>query len=270
MSERRTALVTGASRGIGLAIALTLAEAGWDVAVTGRTVSEGEGSVPARTQREGEVKYAVPGSLDATCERIAAHNARALPVPMDLTDADSVRSAAAQVLETWGSPDLVVNNAVHHLPHARLLELDAQTLADSLLSNHVHQVVFVQSLLPAMVAAGGGTFVNLVSGSVVNEPPAPPGEGGWGLAYSSAKAAFGRLSGAINAEYAGAGVRAFNLDPGFVVTEAAAVRGGTDKIAEKGFATTPPEAAGRAVRWITEHPAAAANLGKLIRANDFV
>ncbi|MGP4022346.1 hypothetical protein [Actinomadura sp. 3N407] len=62
-------------------------------------------------------------------------------------------------------------------------------------------------------------MVNLCSGSATSDPPGPPGEGGWGVAYSASKAAFGRLAGAINAEYLGRGVRAFNLDPGFVVTE---------------------------------------------------
>ncbi len=227
---------------------------------------EGEGRVPPRTQAEGEVRIAVPGSLESTVAEIEARGARGFAVPMDLSDLAGVRSAAEQILDVWGGVDLVVNNAVHHLAHARLMETEPETLIASLLANHVHQVAFVQALLPSMLAAGGGTIVNLVSGSADHDPPAPPGEGGWGLAYSSAKAAFGRLAGSINAEYAGAGVRAFNVDPGFVVTESGAARGGTDKIEEKGFATTPPDAAGVVIRWLAEDPASSALLGQPVRA----
>ncbi|WP_207946382.1 hypothetical protein [Actinomadura sp. 7K507] len=55
------------------------------------------------------------------------------------------------------------------------------------------------------------------------------------MAYSASKAAFGRLAGAISAEYLGRGVRAFNLDPGFVVTEAGAARGGLASLQDEGY-----------------------------------
>jgi NAD(P)-dependent dehydrogenase (short-subunit alcohol dehydrogenase family) len=265
-TQIRRAVVTGASRGIGRATALTLAAAGWDVAVTGRTVTEGAGRVPPRTQAEGDRAIAVPGSLTRTVAEIEAHGVRGLAVPMDLNDLVSVRGAAATVLDEWGGVELVVNNAVHHLAHARFMETAPETLVQSMLANHVHQVAFIQALLPTMVAAGTGTIVNIVSGSAQNDPPAPPGEGGWSLAYAGAKAAFGRVAGSINAEYVGAGVRAFNVDPGFVVTESGAARGGTKEIEEKGFATTPVDAAGVVIRWLAEDPEAARRLGSIVKA----
>ncbi|MDF1604720.1 SDR family oxidoreductase [Nocardioides sp. YIM 152315] len=267
---RPVALVTGASRGIGREVALGLAAAGLDVAFTGRTRVEGEGSVPPRTQREGDRRIAVPGSLATTDAAVRDHGVRSLPLPMDLLDLDSVRAAADAVLAEWGRVDVVVNNAIAHLPHARFLELDPATLRESLEANHVSQVVLLQRLLPAMVDAGGGVVVDLVSGSVVNEPPAPPGEGGWGLAYSSAKAAFGRVAGAVNAEFRSRGVRAYNLDPGFVVTEAAAARGGTGAIADRGFATTPLDAAARAVVHLVGCPEPDTHLGRTIRATEWL
>jgi NAD(P)-dependent dehydrogenase (short-subunit alcohol dehydrogenase family) len=189
---------------------------------------------------------------------------------MDLLDANSVRGAADAVAAAWGRVDVVVNNAIAHLPHARFLDLDPATLRASLEANHVTQVVLLQRLLPAMVAGGGGVVVDLVSGSVVNDPPAPPGEGGWGLAYSSSKAAFGRVAGAVNAEHRGDGVRAFNLDPGFVVTEAAAARGGTGAIADRGFATAPMDAAARAVVHLAGCPTPDVHLGRTIRATEWL
>lgn len=262
--SRPRALVTGASRGIGRQTALVLARAGFDVAFTARTVREGEGQVPPRTSGDPAASYAVPGSLETTLAAITDCGVEALAVPMDLTSLDSVRAAAATVLDSWGRVDLLVNNAIHHLPHARLLDLDPAVLSASLAANHVHQLALVQALLPAMVATGGGTIVNMCSGSATSNPPAPPGEGGWGLAYSSSKAAFGRIAGAVNVEYGDRGVRCFNVDPGFVVTESAAARGGAKEIAERGFESAADDAAGRVIAWLATHAEADRFLGKVI------
>ena len=82
--SNKVALVTGASRGIGRCGALALAERGYDVAVTGRTVHEGEGSIAG---------IPLPGSLDKTCAEIEAAGRRALGVAMDVTKLEVARSA---------------------------------------------------------------------------------------------------------------------------------------------------------------------------------
>lgn len=263
-----TALVTGASRGIGRRIALALAEAGYAVAFTARTVAEGQGRVPPRYGGGAEAEAAVPGSLETTEAEIRERGAPALPVRMDLLDLESVRSAARTVLDEWGRIDLLVNNAVAHLPggHDRLLDLDLDVAARTMTGNHLHQLALIQAVLPAMLAQGGGTIINLCSGSATTDPPAPPGEGGWGVAYSASKAAFGRLAGAVNAEYLSRGVRAFNLDPGFVITEAAAARGGTSAIAARGFTPTPEDAPARAALWLATSPEADRFLGRVVWA----
>lgn len=260
------ALVTGASRGIGRETALVLARAGYDVAFTARTEVEGTGTVPARTAAEGPVAHPVPGSLETTAGEIAASGARALPVRMDLHSLSSVRDAVDRVLTEWDRIDLLVLNAISHVPHARLLDLDLDELRRSVEANHLHQVALVQRTLPAMLARGGGTIVAVCSASATTDPPAPPGEGGWGLGYSSAKAAFGRIAGAVNAEYRHLGVRAFNVDPGFVVTESGAARGGTGAIADRGFEPSPPDAVGRAAAWLASSPDADRLLGKVVWA----
>lgn len=267
-SSRPLAFVTGASRGIGRATALVLAGSGFDVAFTARTMVEGEGTVPARTTREGEISYAVPGSLATTRAEIEALGARALPLRMDLADPASVTAAAEELLRSWGAPNLVVNNAIRHKPHARFLELDLGDLRESLEANLIEQIRLTQALLPAMIDAGGGTIVNLCSGSAVVDPPAPPGQGGWGLGYSAAKAGFGRLAGAINAEHRGDGIRAFNIEPGFVITESGAARGGTADIKASGFSGSPSDASGRVIAWLASAPRAETDplLGTLINA----
>ncbi|MEV0974024.1 SDR family NAD(P)-dependent oxidoreductase [Microtetraspora glauca] len=263
---RPTALVTGASRGIGRETALALARAGYDVAFTARTVEEGQGVIPPRYSDDGPERIAVPGSLRTTAARIEALGVRALPIRMDLLDRHSVRAAADTVLREWGRVDVLVNNAVAHIAgnHDRFLDLDVDVAARTVAGNYLNQIVLLQAVLPGMVERGGGTIVNMCSGSATTDPPAPPGEGGWGVAYSASKAAFGRLAGAINAEYLKHGVRAFNLDPGFVITEAGSARGGTGSIADKGFDPTPEDASGRAIVWLVSSPDADRFLGRVI------
>lgn len=261
---RPVALVTGASRGIGRRTALALAAAGHDVAFTARTVAEGEGRIPPRHGTGGAIP--VPGSLARTRAEIEALGVRALPVQMDLLDRASVQAAAQTVLDVWGRVDVLVNNAVAHIAgtHERFLDLDVDVAEQVATGNYLNQIVLLQAILPAMLEQGGGTIVNLCSGSATSDPPGPPGEGGWGVAYSASKAAFGRLAGAINAEYRGNGIRAFNLDPGFVITDAGAARGGLDSLKEKGFEATPEEAPGAAVVWLVTDPEAEAFLGRVI------
>ena len=249
------ALVTGASRGVGRETALVLARRGYDVALT---------------VAHGGASYPVPGSLHTTAAEIVAAGVRALPLVMDLHDLAGVRGAVGAVLAQWGRIDLLVLNAHEHVPHAPLLELTLADLRRSLEANHVHQVALVQAALPAMLAAGGATIVLVCDAAARTDPPASPGPGGsvaWGLGHSSALAAFGRIAGAVNAEYAAAGVRAFNVDPGLVVTESGTARGDT---AATGVAPTPPDAVGRCAAWLASSRDADRFLGRVVSAAELV
>jgi NAD(P)-dependent dehydrogenase (short-subunit alcohol dehydrogenase family) len=259
----KVALVTGASRGIGRQTAVVLAREGWDVAFTARTVEEGTGTVPAR---HGEAGVRVEGSLATTAALVEREGARALPVAMDLLDLASVRAAATTVLEQWGRVDLLVNNAIAHVNggHERVLAQDLGVAAAMMTGNYLHQLALVQAVLPGMVERGAGTIVQMASGSATTDPPAPPDEGGWGLSYAASKAAVGRLAGAVNAEYLSRGIRAFNVDPGFVVTEAMRARGGAEDIEDKGFDLAPDDAAGRVIAWLARDPGADRFLGRVI------
>lgn len=257
------ALVTGASRGIGRQTAIVLARDGWDVAFTARTVEEGTGTVPARRGPDG---VRVEGSLATTAALVEAEGGQALAVPMDLLDLRSVRGAATTVLDTWGRIDLLVNNAIAHVHggHERVLAQDLEVADTMVRGNYLAQLALVQEVLPGMVERGAGTIVQMASGSATTDPPAPPDEGGWGLAYAASKAAAGRIAGAVNAEYRHRGIRAFNVDPGFVVTEAMRARGGAEDIEAKGFDLAPVDAAGRVIAWLASDPAAERFLGKVI------
>jgi NAD(P)-dependent dehydrogenase (short-subunit alcohol dehydrogenase family) len=263
MSESLVAFVTGASRGIGRCAAVALAEVGFDLALSARTVREGEGRSDPTSVRGHETVVAVPGSLEATAAEVADRGGRALVLPMDILDTETLLGAAMRVLEEWGRIDVLVNNAIYQAEGTmdRLLDLTADNMTRLVLGNYVHQVLLIQAVLPEMLARGSGRIINMVSGSARVDPPSPPGEGGWGIAYSASKAAFGRVAGGINAEFAGRGVVAFNVDPGNVVTEKRKALHPDDPY-EDTFGSAPAEATGKVIAWLASSEDAMRFVGK--------
>jgi NAD(P)-dependent dehydrogenase (short-subunit alcohol dehydrogenase family) len=266
MSARPVALVTGASRGIGKASALALADAGFDVAITARTVHEGEGRAESNTVRSDAV-VAVPGSLETTAKELEARGARALSIPMDLLDADAVVAAPATVLAEWGRIDVLFNNAIYQGIGVmdRVLDLSQDALERLVRGNFMHQILLIQQVLPHMAERGSGRVIDMVSGSARHDPPGPAGEGGWGIGYSASKAAFGRVAGGIEAEFGPRGVHAFNVDPGNVVTEKRRAMNPDDTFSA-GFGSESAEATGAVVAWLATSADALGLIGKWIYA----
>src|ERR1700722_18409525 len=110
MSDHRKAFVTGASRGIGKAIAVSLAGAGFDVAITARTVEPGEEREHSPTAGRSDTSP-LPGSLRETAALIEKAGSEAMMVPADLIDRAALGAAATTVRERWGAMDVVVHNA---------------------------------------------------------------------------------------------------------------------------------------------------------------
>ena len=243
--DSKVALVTGASRGIGKATALQLAAAGFDVAVAARTRREGD----ARDDEHGG--RVIPGSLEATALLIEQSGRRVLQVVMDLVDRPSLERGVAQVLGEWGHIDLLVNNAVHtgagSMDH--FLDLTVELLETKLEANVVAQFVLAKLVVPSMLERGHGTVVNITSAVATTDPVVPAGEGGWGLAYAMSKGAMHRMAGILAVELGPRGIRAFNVEPGYVLTERMALNQ-ADLGFEGVYRGAPPSVPAAVVTWL--------------------
>ena len=244
---RPVALVTGASRGIGRACAHALADKGFDLGLTARTLTEGSGV----DDSDAGGGASVEGSLERTAAEVEERGGRAVVRRGDLLDLESLRESVAHTASELGRLDVLVLNAVHTgvgsmLP---LTDITPEVMTTKLAANVVAQLVLVQAALPVMLAQGSGRILSITSYSATNNPPAPVGKGGWGFAYAASKAGFHRLAGHLAAEHGPEGIVAINVDPGHVMTErmeANAARLGL----EGRYQGAPPSAPAAAVAWL--------------------
>ena len=264
-TSRPTALVTGASRGLGKAIAIALAGAGYDIAITARTMIDGE------RRLEDDDSVVVPGGLDTTALAIEERDVSALPLYMDVMDRATVVAAVSDTLSAFGGIDVVVNNAIYQGPGAMVefLDLDDDQLEKLFEGNLFAQIRLLHEAIPAMVDAGGGTIINMISATAYATPKNRIGSGGWGMGYAMTKAALARVAPLLEVELADRGIRAFSIDPGHVPTERQIVAGRAKQYEGK-FAAGTPAAIGAAVAWVCTDPAAEQYRGAVVHAQKLV
>jgi len=246
------ALVTGASRGIGRAIALRFAASGYDVALAARSVRPGD----SHERYADGTPFA--GSLEECAEEVRARGGKALPVKLDQQDPESVAACVPSVLDAWGRVDVLVNNAIVVLPASETLIADlAPAEVTSLFeSNVVAPMVLAQATIAAACAAAReAVIINIGSGAARFEPMVPTGQGGWSFPYAALKAALERLAPLIEIECGADGIRAYTLEPGGVPTDSF-----KRSFPERGPGGRPldqlglvsPEVAGAACVWLAE------------------
>lgn len=267
--NRKVALVTGTSRGIGKATALALARSGHDIVATARTVKEGDTHPHQVRDASGAT---LPGSLEATGAEIRAAGRDALLQPMDLLDRSSMDATVNAALRAFGRIDVLVNNAIYQ--GAGLMDDflmgDLDGMERCFQGNVMAQVYLTRRVLPHMLERGSGIVVNMTSAAGMTDPPLPLARGGWGFAHGATKAAFHRMAGLLHVEYADRGIRAYNLEPGLVLTESTvAALGETSEIEKLGFPSAPPEVPAAVAAWICNDPEAEALAGQNIHAQPF-
>jgi NAD(P)-dependent dehydrogenase (short-subunit alcohol dehydrogenase family) len=187
--DGQVALVTGAGRGIGRAIALALSEAGAAVAVCARSEDEAGG----------------------LAREIADRGRRALAIRCDVTHRREVESMIAKVEAAIGLVDLLVSNAAQAGPIGPVAATDPDQWWRTLEVNLRGPLYCARAVLPGMLSRRRGRIINVSSGA---------GFAAWPMlsAYVVSKAALFRLSENLAAETRGHGVMVFAIDPGLVRT----------------------------------------------------
>jgi NAD(P)-dependent dehydrogenase (short-subunit alcohol dehydrogenase family) len=208
--EGKVALVTGAGRGIGKSIALTLAEAGADVTVAARTVKQIE-------QTAGEIRQL---------------GRKALAVPTDVTKANEVKRVVEQTVSQFGKIDILVNNAgidilkpIAFVPEMKKMKPPEWKVADSwdtpLTEEEWHQVIdtnltsaflFAQAVAPHMLKQRKGKVINISSNSADLAPP-------YFSAYCVSKAGLSMLTRCLAIEWAPFHICVNAIGPGDIRTE---------------------------------------------------
>lgn len=257
---RRTAFITGASRGIGRAIALALADAGFDIAAAARTQRAGERRAHQVLDARGAP---LTGSLEETCALVRERGRDVIALPLDLLDRASMDAAVASALARFSRLDVLVNNAIYQGEGLtdRFLDGDFAAMERVFEGNVIAQAYLARLVLPPMLAQGGGTIVNLTSHAGLIDPPYPVDRGGWSFAHGATKAALHRMAGVLHAELGERGIRAFNLEPGIVTSESFLASMGKDARMLREFKHAPPEVPAAVCAWLCTSPEADAFAG---------
>jgi NAD(P)-dependent dehydrogenase (short-subunit alcohol dehydrogenase family) len=223
-------MVTGASRGIGEAIARRFAAEGATVVITARTVEPGTGRFGG-TNEAPHKHIKIEGSLKEVAAQIEADGGQAIPIQCDVADPASRAKAVEQALAAVGRIDILVNNAATGGFGDRWAEISPAQSLRLWETNVQGPFDLMQRLAPAMVARGQGWIVNIGSKTQeLPERPFNPFEKGSGvMLYGTTKAALRRLSVGVAAELDGTGVCVNEFGPFSIVWTPGTAMTGVEK-----------------------------------------
>jgi NAD(P)-dependent dehydrogenase (short-subunit alcohol dehydrogenase family) len=188
----KVAVVTGAGGGVGRAVVLKLAAAGWDVALVGRTNESLQETIRLGRSQSTKTKL-----VAFTC---------------DIADEASVNKMTDAVRKELGDPSVVVNNAGINLKKRHFKDVSNEDYRRVVDANLNGAFYCTQAFLPAMRAAKAGTIVNVVSdGGMFGNPMSGP-------SYIASKFGMNGLTQAINAEERKNGIRGVAICPGEIDT----------------------------------------------------
>jgi NAD(P)-dependent dehydrogenase (short-subunit alcohol dehydrogenase family) len=206
----KVAIITGASRGIGQAIAERFAEAGAQVVLSSR-------------KQEG---------LDAVAEAIHAKGGKALAVAAHNGQKDALQALAKAAVETYGGVDVLVNNAATNPHFGTLLEAEDSMWQKTIEVNVMGTIWLTQAVVPSMRQRGGGKIINVASINGLR-----PGRM-QGI-YSATKAAVINLTQTLAMELASDNIQVNAIAPGLVKTKFARAIWENDVLLEEIIRRTP-------------------------------
>jgi NAD(P)-dependent dehydrogenase (short-subunit alcohol dehydrogenase family) len=209
--EGRHALVTGAGRGIGAAIALKFAQAGADVALAARSVSQ----------------------LDEVKTKIEKLGRKALVIPTDMGNRGQVLKLVDSALAGFGGIDVVVSNAAMSGPFGPLRDVSPEAWRAVQETNLEGPLAMLQALAPHLMAKRSGSVIMVASIRGLNGVPL-------GAPYAASKAALVSITKSFACELGPFGIRVNAICPGPVDTEMIREAIGTDEGLREKFANLAP------------------------------
>jgi NAD(P)-dependent dehydrogenase (short-subunit alcohol dehydrogenase family) len=178
--DGKVAIVTGASRGIGKAVAIEFAREGARVAIAART--------------EEQLKSGLPGTIYETAQEIKAIGGKALPIKTNILEESEVQSMVQKVLKEWGRIDILVNNAAVAAP-GPFVETTTRRWNLVIGVNLLGTFLCTKAVLPTMIKQKSGSIINTSSGAADGRVRSVTG-----AAYGTAKAALEHFTYALAAE----------------------------------------------------------------------
>ena len=194
--EGQVAIVTGASRGLGRAVAMAYGKEGAKVVVTSRASSP----------------TGLLGTAQETCEAIRSEGGEALAITCDSTDDLQVEEMTKKVIDRFGKVDYLVNNAGIMIPGEPFLDIDPARWDNLMATNITGPYLACRHVLPYMIARRQGHVINIGSGAASNHRAG-------GSAYCSSKAALHLMSLCLAEEMKEHNIRVNVLDPGPLKSE---------------------------------------------------
>lgn len=236
----RIILITGASRGLGRAMALELGRAGATLALHSR-------------QQRGR-----PDRLDQLLVELELAGGAGMTVCADVRDPAQVQTMVDQVLARLGRIDVLVNNAGIFGGELGLLDIDPATWSNVLSTNLSGPFQMARAVVPHMLQAGRGVIVNITSGAAVRT-------GFLNAAYGVSKAGLDRLTLALHAEFGSSGLACLSLSPPVSATEPVRRLYSEQQLAQRRAAA--PEVTATALRRLLEQDPARYS-GQIIAVRD--
>jgi short-subunit dehydrogenase len=219
IKEYRTAIVTGASRGVGVYIAKALAQEGINLILAARNTAD----------------------LDSIANEIKGSSVKVVTVPTDLSDFNALKNLVSIAEAEFGAIDILVNDAAVDSVmsfHKERLEVIEQVI----LTNLTAPMLLTRLVLPGMLQRRRGHIVNIAS--LVAKIPFP-----YDVVYATSKAGLAHFTAALRAEYRGSGVSASTIMAGQFTDTGLSAQALKEAgvVKPNSVPTSPPEAAGQAV-----------------------
>jgi short-subunit dehydrogenase len=183
--EGKVALITGASQGIGKVVAAALAREGMHLILAARSFDK----------------------LETVATELRKSGVRVLTVPTDVSKLTDLQKLVEASVAEFGTIDVLVNNAGIEA-FQQFHEIPIEKIEATIQTNTMGSILLTRLVIPVMVKQGSGRIINMASTAAIQAPP-------YGATYAATKASLLQFSMALRLEYAGSGISATAICPGF-------------------------------------------------------